>query len=490
MKAKKCSIGWASIDITPDRPVFVAGQMYPRISTVVLEPLTATAVVFEQEGEQFTLLSADVVNFNVDVIRRVRDKLAGVQGLDPMRVAFCATHTHNSMRCAQDPHLVNSRRFLGEDRGIPWNPPENILYGDEEAEFVAARLAVAIEEAWVSRRPGGIAFADDYAAVGFNRRPIFRGEDGGERSRMHGVCSQPSFLRFEAASDHLVAMFYTFDDSGALTGVGVNVNCPSQVFELHTFLTSDFWADARACIRERLGNIRILPMCGAAGDQDPSDLMRLGKYNEEAFQRWGGQTGEVLRNFDMSRECRKIGERISEAVCRGYGFARNHVLRQLDFRVERLDLSLPIRKVSREDVREAQKLMDQASEAFPAGRPITMEQYLQIYEPMGVLLRWERQNQNPDFEFEVFVARLANAVFATNPFELFSEYGIRIRARSAADYTFIVQLCNGAGGYLPTTAALSGGSYSSKPATTTLGPDGGDRLVEETLGAIGKMYQP
>jgi len=95
MKAKKCSIGWASIDITPDRPVFVAGQMYPRISTVVLEPLTATAVVFEQEGEQFTLLSADVVNFNVDVIRRVRDKLAGVQGLDPMRVAFCATHTHS-----------------------------------------------------------------------------------------------------------------------------------------------------------------------------------------------------------------------------------------------------------------------------------------------------------------------------------------------------------------------------------------------------------
>ena len=80
--------------------------------------------------------------------------------------------------------------------------------------------------------------------------------------------------------------------------------------------------------------------------------------------------------------------------------------------------------------------------------------------------------------------RLQNSVFATNPFELFTEYGLRIRARSKIEQVFVVQLCDDAGVYLPTQAALDGGSYSSKPATTLLGPDQGDILVEKTLEVI------
>ncbi len=41
--------------------------------------------------------------------------------------------------------------------------------------------------------------------------------------------------------------------------------------ELQSFLSADYWDETRNCIRETLGDIFILPMCGAAGDQNPLD---------------------------------------------------------------------------------------------------------------------------------------------------------------------------------------------------------------------------
>ena len=78
---------------------------------------------------------------------------------------------------------------------------------------------------------------------------------------------------------------------------------------------------------------------------------------------------------------------------------------------------------------------------------------------------------------------------ATNPFELYQEYAQRIKARAEAEQVFIIQLANGAGGYLPTRAAVAGGSYSSKPASTMCGPEGGDELVEKTLERLDAFWK-
>lgn len=40
-------IGWAQTSITPDRPVFHSGQIYPRVSQYVHDPVTATALALE-----------------------------------------------------------------------------------------------------------------------------------------------------------------------------------------------------------------------------------------------------------------------------------------------------------------------------------------------------------------------------------------------------------------------------------------------------------
>ena len=50
-------------------------------------------------------------------------------------------------------------------------------------------------------------------------------------------------------------------------------------------------------------------------------------------------------------------------------------------------------------------------------------------------------------------------------------------------------IANGLGGYLPTRAAVEGGSYSAKPASTICGPDGGDVLVEKTLSVLNQLWR-
>ena len=79
-------------------------------------------------------------------------------------------------------------------------------------------------------------------------------------------------------------------------------------------------------------------------------------------------------------------------------------------------------------------------------------------------------------------------VFATNSFELFLDYGNKIRARSKAQQTFLIQLCCGSDGYLPTEKAERGGHYSAYVSSGVTGHAGGDLLVRETLETIKALF--
>jgi len=75
-----------------------------------------------------------------------------------------------------------------------------------------------------------------------------------------------------------------------------------------------------------------------------------------------------------------------------------------------------------------------------------------------------------------------------NPFELYCEYGIRIKARSKATQTFILQT-SGFGSYLPTARAQAGGSYSAIPQSNIIGPEGGQMLVDKTVEIIDELWK-
>jgi len=346
---KQVNIGWAQVDITPRRPVMVYGQIYKRVSSYVRDPLSATCMVLENGEDQVILISCDLTSPPAALLPQLRRNLQDVPGLCPEKISVSVIHTHNAFG------------FGVGAPGKPLIPPEiqpsipipaDLLTYEEGTALLLEQLTALVRRAWESREPGAVSSAQDYAAVAFNRRPMFQRPDCVE-SKMYGDCSEDEFLRFEGPSDHAARMLYTWDLKGNLTGVTVDIPCPSQVFELHCFISADYWGFARDEIRKRLGNIYVLSLCGAAGDQNPLDLVRISKTNSESLRLWNAQATEVFRNFDMTRECDMIGKRIAEAVVRGYDTAKNY--RQpapiLRHRVSSLDM--PVRTVTEADYLEA-----------------------------------------------------------------------------------------------------------------------------------------
>ena len=107
----------------------------------------------------------------------------------------------------------------------------------------------------------------------------------------------------------------------------------------------------------------------------------------------------------------------------------------------------------------------------------------------GAVARYEVQKKINLLPIEVHVFRMGDVVFATNPYELFLDYGNRIRARSHAKQTFLIQLACGSAGYLPTEKAERGGHYSAYVSSGTSGHEGGELLVRKTLDEINAMFE-
>jgi hypothetical protein len=105
--------------------------------------------------------------------------------------------------------------------------------------------------------------------------------------------------------------------------------------------------------------------------------------------------------------------------------------------------------------------------------------------------RYEKQKSGEakPYQMELHVLRLGDVAIATNPFELFTDYGLRMKARSPSIQTFVVQL-TGPGTYLPTARAERGGGYSAIIESTQVGHEGGQVLVDETLGLIHSFWPP
>ena len=140
-------IGWASADITPDRPVYLAGQMYVRVSKFVHDPITASALVMDNGDQQAVFVSMDTVAVPDFLTAEIRRRLAKRKGPAPDKVSLCATHTHTSSRFS----VVGNEtlaRYMGSDRLETPEAPENILCGEEGRQYLSDRIECLIMDAW------------------------------------------------------------------------------------------------------------------------------------------------------------------------------------------------------------------------------------------------------------------------------------------------------------------------------------------------------
>ncbi len=443
-------VGTATRDITPPRPALIQGQKHARVGQTALDPITVTAWAIGDAAHHAVLVSCDLAFPSDALYVSVREQLATrLPAIEPEAVILTATHTHTSL--------------VLED-GFYVHPGGNVMTSAECESWVCAQIVDAVLEAWSSRRDRILGRAFGHAVVGHNRYAVYA--DG--EAQMYGKTRRDDFAHIGGYEDHGLDMLFAWESDGCLSGLLLVTPCPSQVDEHLREFSADYWHEVRAELRTRLGeDLSVLGLCGAAGDQSPHFLL-YGDQEKEMRERRGlGEREEIAQRVanavDRALACTSPNR---EAPC-----ALDHIWRSVE---------LSPRQVSQQERDWSAAALDESVDKGDTESwwPVRLRNVVETFDGLREAF---------PVPTEIHALRIGDLVLATNPFELFLDYGLQIKARSPARQTLVVQLA-GRNMYLPTRRAVEAGSYGALPVVTPVGPEGGAELVEETLSLIADIY--
>jgi len=464
VSAAELWIGAAQADITPDRPVALTGDMTAPISTGVNSRVTANVLALESRVDGKPADCAIWVSCDLCVIRpgiqeRFRNLVSPrLPGFDIGKLFLAATHTHKAPAIDQESYDNYAGAIEPEDY-VP---------------FMFDRMAEAVVKAWEGRKPGAVAWGLGHAVVGQNRRAVY----ANGAAEMYGRTDRPDFRGLEGYEDHAVDCLFFLGAGQKPLAMAVTLASPAQTDERGPAgprISADFWHDVREGLRAKHGaELVVLGFCAPAGDQSPHLMLRQASETRMA----------ALRKLSRTQE---LGRRIVKAVDETWDVVRADSRTDVPFvhRVERFDL--PERKITGPEYAEAKKAYD----VLASKEKLAGQDYWRKRWNKRVVDRFEAQKSGGTFNpVEMHVLRLGDVAIATNPFELYTDYGMQIQGRSPAGQTVLIQLASplDKGYYLPTPRALAGKGYSAIPQSNLVGPEGGQALVERTLAAIRDLF--
>ena len=495
----KVLIGWAEESIVPDKKVSLAGQFFERISEYVESEITVTAMAVEADGEEMILVSADVVKCEDWMLALARKKFNEFNlGVDANKLMVAATHTHTSHVMSGNTSSSTGAHVAAKilDEFLPKGkkyttfvtPDDNVMTPETAGEFVAGKIALAAKRAWDNRTESYYANEFGRAAVGMCRRVIY--DDGS--AKMWGDVNTANFVALEGGNDSGVELLYTFDKNKKLIGVVANIACPAQILEQRSFVSADYWGRTKAILREKFGeDIYLLGLCGAAGDQCPRDLVRWVDPETPIDDPNVKRPNLLKRKADPSMYdvsgCNRVGKRIANEIISVYEEI-TELQNEAEFKHKVINLDLPLRKATMTEYEHAVRELEYYVEKNKDKDVFNFEDNARMHVHAGTIKRYREQQFTEVVPIEMHVIRFGNISIVTNPFELFLDFGNRMKARSYSEQTFIVQLCNGALGYLPTEKAEKAGHYSAYISSGWVGHEGGDMLVRKTIEEINNMW--
>jgi hypothetical protein len=393
-------------------------------STGVMDPITATVLILDSGDVDE---SGDVVLISCDLQHITDGNRYEADMLGNVRRFLKASLPE-----------VNSKRVIMMATHTHVAPS---VQSDPQYDlFASKRIAEAVQRASQNKKPGGISYGLGHAVAGHHRIATYKdGSSHMSGSFQSGSTGNQNFSHLEGFEDHSVHLLYTWDTEKNLTGVLINVACPAQV-QRGDQLSADYWHEVREELKKSLGpEVFILPQLSAAGDIATTVMVE-----KKAERRMMKLRFPQIEDARTARR-KQIAVRVSAAVTSILPYVKDSIETNPYVAHEMVKVDLP--------------------RGFP-----------------------KRDTNAPPFPIEIHALRVGDIGMVTNPFELYLDYGIRIKGRSPAIQTFVVQLA-GSASYLPTEKAVQAGGYGAIPKTCVVGPAAGDKIVEESLRLLGDLWE-
>lgn len=460
-------IGLSEIDITPAPGLRMAGMLNPPQAQGVQWPLNARLFLFEDGTHQAAILALDILLLAPALVPELRQAVTAGTGLDPSEVMIACTHTHRAPYTAA---------LMDEEIDFTY------------VDFMRQRIAGCMAEALAARQPAGLKVGRIQApGWTFNRRQVYRSQRYGEQVGTQGPQSIPEFIRNEGPEDHELGVLLAETPAGQTLGGLVNFACHTTVMGGEPFYSADFAGPLTKALAQHFGGIFGF-LQGAAGNLWSIDTRQADR--------------RLSKDFVGPEHAQRMGQALAQKAVDALETGRSlpggqvHMARQV--------LSIPQRRVTREQVALAQWYLERASKeidqqeftrkiyghdyTFYHNDPVVQEWFAR--ETIGM---WEWQRRAGTRELveavEVQVIAVGDVAFVGYPGELFAEFGLQTKAQSPFEQTFVVELANGWHGYIPTQEAFAHGGYETRLGyTSRLVPEAGDQMCSTALDLLHALH--
>jgi hypothetical protein len=453
--AQSIKAGFAERDITPEIGMEQPGNYMKQFHRKFHDACKVRAAVFDDGGKRVALVGVDTLMIPRAVVIEARKEIQARCGIAPDAVMISASHSHSSgplgfFLPGEFDHASDFVKKLAYEK----SPMADARY----VEMVRKQIVEAVCSANEARAEVKSSFGsgvEDKAA--FNRR--IRMKSGVAFTHPHK--GNPDSVEYAGPIDPQVGVIGAWSSSSNLGGCIVNYACHATTPA--GGISANWIYDMERTIRGVFGtNVIVVFMQGACGDITQVNNLdaHIEPPGERGSQLVGGRVGAEAVKVLYSAE---LG---TNAVVD----AKSKV-----WKIKRRVPSAERLKAARELVAKDQK------EAGPDW----------IWAKETVLLDALIQKE-PAVEVEVQAIQVGPAVFISNPAELFVEYGLELKKRSAFPLTFPVELANGCVGYVPTQEAFSprGGGYETRLTSySNLEITAGQQFVEAGLD-LARLMKP
>lgn len=417
-------VGAAVVDVTPDQlPVLVNGNFLSKTADKVKTRVNARAIVLRHGEQQIALVVVDSCMIPQLLLDEVKQRAAQRTNLKPDHIMISATHTHTA---------PSAFAALGT--------PADMNYVPLLRERIVESLVAAESNLQPAQFGWGSADAGDFTAL---RRWVLRPDrirtdpfgNPTVRATMHAASKLENVTGQSGPEDPELSMiaFQTLDGKP----IAVLAN-----FSMHYFGDQPISADYFGLFCDGLENY-----LGETDGGEESQSKRVvgvlshgcsGDIWRRDYVTWTGKDSTTIESYTQG--LLKIATDVYDSI----EFSRGGSLAMAETR-----LPLRYRVPDQQRLQWARQIVDQFEGDLPSNQT-------EVYALEQVLLH-EMQST----EVVVQGIRIGDIAIATTPNETYALTGLKIKARSPLAKTMVIELANGADGYIPPPEQHYLGGYNT-----------------------------
>jgi neutral ceramidase len=439
-------IGIAEVNYTPEIGLDLDGNYRGTdyASRGIHDSLYARAVVFANEkGEKAALLTIDICHLTREPVKMMRAYIASKTDIIAENIMICATHTHSGPK--SEVNAPKTKEFLIKAANA-------VILANQNLKPTALFIGRSKED-----------------RISHNRR--LKCIDG--TTHMCWEKLPPGFVIEPWGPKDPEVITMSFEQQGKPTGVLVNFGCHA------TTLTGNNWlysADYPGYLAEAIKKVK-------------------GKNYMSLF--FNGCCGNITQvdykvGFpDTYQECQRIGYMLGVAALEA--MKNEQAVSSNIIAVSREMVPIKRITITPEQQEWAKAILEKVEkEGLPPAQAdgIPDAEYAKWWFELS-------KTQDQIDSLEVQVIRIGDIAFVGLPGEMFAEFGLDIKARSACNNTLVMGLTNDDRNYFPTKISFTQGpkgftpmitGYETTPGSTTYEIGAGEKLTESAVNQLKKIF--